>query len=712
MPPKLYLPSFCLLFLLVAVTANAQELPDTLQLEPVEIRATRTKAVESEVPAALMVLEQSQVQELQATVSLDEVLRRVPGVFVSNRYNLSQGERISIRGLGSRAQFGVRSIKVLLDGIPLTFPDGTTQLNNLDLGWIGRMEVLRGPASTLYGNAAGGVIYLQSEVPEPQSLTVEPKFIAGSYGLFKEQLTLKAQRGNTSLLLSADRTDYSGFREFSTSRLYHINSVLRHYLSDRTSLTWVLNLMHAPFMLNPSSLTREDAEERPQMARDFVQQQVAGKRVSQGQSGLTLRTQVGQQGEVSSTLYGIGRDLYNPIPGAVIDLERWSGGWRNVYERPLELPNSTLNLTAGVDIEYQTDQRREYENPGVSEEVLAETPPVGLLDRLEPGRQSLAQRERVLSSGLFSVLSWKWKEKLVLTTGLRYDWYRFTVAGMQQPSAPQNTEFSQLSPSVGVLYHLSEKLKPYVNFSTAFQTPTANEFSNDPSGGAFNTQLRPERLHSIEAGLRKQGRKLRGELTGFYFEVRNQLIPYQLSGQSDITYYRNAGQASNRGLELWLEYAPQPWLALTVSYTYMHYVFDDYVVESDVGRVQLAGNRVPGVPAHNLFMGLRVQHHSGVKADMNVRWVGEYFASDFNGPPPGTAAPVADFINEGYWLADLRLGYEWEWNRGSITLFGGINNLLDIRYNGSITPNAFGNRFFEPAPGRSYYAGVSVPLHL
>ncbi|MEX0966257.1 MAG: TonB-dependent receptor [Bacteroidia bacterium] len=707
-----------ILFLLMAICSTVNlsaqtDVVDTLKLAPAEIRATREEMMANEVPASLSLVNQDEIQLLKPTLALEESLRRVPGVFVSNRHNLSQGERISIRGMGSRAQFGVRSIKMVLDGIPLTFPDGTTQLNNVDPSWIGRMEVLRGPSSTLYGNAAGGVIYMESETPAADEVVLTPRLTAGSYGFYKGQLQLAGNTGKTSYLISADGTNYNGYRDFSEARLYHLNSVVNYRPSNSTRLTFILNMMHAPYMYNPSSLSRQEVGLNRRQARGIVQRQVSGKAVMQGQSGIALKQDFGKWGSLNSTVYGIARELDNPIFGRIIDLSRWSGGTHNVYEKSFATGRrSSLKWLAGFDMEFQADDRQEFENPGITDAELATASLADRMDILEKGPMVLSQRENVNNAGLFSLLKYRYNNRLTLSAGIRQDWFVFKINNETSQLNSPAINFNQLSPSAGALYQFSKGWESFANYSTAFQTPTANEFSNDPQGAGFNQNLLPETVWGFEAGLRKSSGRFKGGLTAFYLKIQNQLIPYQASTQSDVTFYRNAGETSNRGLEGWLAVSPFKMVEFFASYTYMNYLFDNYNVETGSEFVQLAGNKVPGVPAHHLFTGIDYKHPKGLLATLEAQWIGEYFANDFNGPVPGATDPLHNYINEEYFLLDLRLGYKKQFKKFGFTIFGGINNILDAKYNGSVVPNAAGARFFEPAPGRNYYVGVEVPLKI
>ena len=233
------------------------------------VTAVREAAPLDRLPLAVSAVGRDRFAPGEKSLSLAEALRQVPGLHVAERNNPSQGPRLMARGLGARAAFGVRGVKVLLDGVPLTTPDGQTQLGNIDLAAAGRVEVLRGPNSSLYGNAGGGVVSVHTRRPEAAGVRVKPRLVAGSDGLWLRRLTL-AGGGRHSFHLSARQLDLDGYRDHSEARVRGLNAVVRSRLRPAWELVWVLNLYDAPYLLNPSSLNRADARERPRFARGFI----------------------------------------------------------------------------------------------------------------------------------------------------------------------------------------------------------------------------------------------------------------------------------------------------------------------------------------------------------------------------------------------------------------------------------------------------------
>lgn len=690
-------------------------------MEQVEVTATRIARPVLRVPFAVDRLTADDIQRGEAGVTMEEALRSLPGVLVNNRNNASQGDRISLRGIGSRASFGVRGLKLVQDGVPLTTADGQSQLNAVDLTSIGQIEVIRGPSSALYGNAAGGVIQLTTETPPNTPLAAAARILFGSDGLQRWQGKLAGQWQRHRYLININGLKTDGYRDYSGARSTGINTVTSHRLSDRLRLGVVFNYYDAPYQFNPSSLAKAVADTAPASVRINVLRQGASKKLKQGQGGLTLDFR-DDRNQAQVTLFGLGRTLYNPIPGAIIDLGRKAGGFRGVFTRTAQWGKTGLRLSVGTDIEIQADDRHEFENSGIPDSLVGKLKDEAIFAVVKRGASTLDQQENVLGIGGFIDLEANPFENLTLSAGGRFDRSRFTVTDRLLSDITNDSgrrAMGAFSPIVGVSYRPAPYLALYGNFSTAFQTPTTTELSNQPfKEGGFNASLQPERLVGFESGVK--GRlgpyRLSWDIAFFDFRVKDMLIPFQINDPlSDEIYYRNAGQARNLGMEWNVAWSPNRYVATQVSYTGLRFEFRDFKVERTVAGntslVQLKGKRVPGVPPHHIFGGLRLTHPVGLSFETNIQWIAKYFANDFNGPPPGSTAAASTFINSAYSLVDLRFSFQKNVRFFGLEYFVGVNNLFDSRYNGSIVPNAVGDRFFEPAAGRTWFMGFGIPFH-
>ncbi len=666
------------------------------ELQGITVTVTRARQQINRLPYAASVLGLGQIRGFERTVSLDESLLEVPGVFVYNRYNSALGNRISIRGFGSRAQFGVRGIRVIQDGIPLTLPDGQTQLTNLDLGAAARIEVIRGPAASLYGNAAGGVISIQSGEPPFVPIQGRVRLLGGSFGndRFYQKYDVEAA-GRAG---GAGRIDYmghlsyfetDGYRLHSAARSTLFNTRVRYRPDSRSELTAVINYANTPRAENPSSLADSIARVKPDTARDLALSldecpadpgfggcQDLGEESEQGQAGLSYRRRFSSRHELVLSGYGQFRKLSNPIPFTLIDLDRWAGG---VHVEHHYTPGGRVlaALTFGFDLDHQNDDRQEFAR-----------------DEVGLGDIALDQVERVSGLGLFANAGFPITNDLRLAVSARYDLVRFKVEDRlvtsENPDDSGSQTFDQLSPMVGLTYWHAPWLNLYLNVGRSFQTPTTTELTN--IAGGLNEDLQPERATNYEVGAKgSTGGRLSYSLAVFTTNFEDLLIGFEPPGL-DRTVFSNAGSSTYNGIEAALSALVVSDLIATFAYTYSDFTFDDF--QTSAG--DFSGNDVPGIPPHQFHGKLNYIHVSGLSGLVRLTVVDAYHVDNAN-----------ENKNDAFALLDLRLGYDGG-IRWRFTPFLGIDNILDERYNSSVVVNAFGGRFFEPAPGRNVYVGLQV----
>jgi iron complex outermembrane receptor protein len=542
---------------------------DTVEVAEVEVTVTRRDAELREVPYAVTVMDAAEVEAGERRTSLQESLQGVPGVQVFNRRNFSLGDRLVVRGVGSRAQFGVRGVKVIQDGVPLTLPDGQATLTNLDLGAAERIEVVRGSASALYGNAAGGVLRVRTGRFPDAALEARPRVLFGADGLASQEARVGGRLGGVDWSLHATHLETDGFREHASAEIWRANAVARHRFDDGGEWRAVLNVFDSPFAENPSSLAADDARTDPRRARDFIVSQGAGESSSQGQAGLTVERPLGETGRIRATLWGLARDLRNPIPTRIIGLDRRAAGLR--VEADGSLPGPVpLGWTAGVDAELQDDERREWRNLGVEEPG----------DRARAGELLLDQEEEVRFAAPFLRVRAEPVPGLRISAAARLDAYRFRADDrlLADGDDSGSRTLEELSPTVGAAWSPEDTWTLYGNLSTSFETPTTSELSNRPGGGGgFNRDLGPQQLRSLELGARGRvpGLPLRAELALYDVEVTDALLPFQ--GPGEEVFFRNAGQLSRRGIEARAGWQASKSLEMSLSYAYHDFTFDRFI---------------------------------------------------------------------------------------------------------------------------------------
>ncbi|HVO73848.1 MAG TPA: TonB-dependent receptor [Ignavibacteriaceae bacterium] len=691
-----------ILFLIIfTCTLKAQD--SLFIFPPVEITALRPVNNFQ----AFSILKEKDFESAEA-LSLEESFSKVPGIIINDRNNPSLGDKISIRGIGARSSFGVRGIKILADNIPLTFADGQSQTNNIDLYSAERVEILKGPVSSFYGNSAGGVINFQSMIPHTGVLNFSPEFSIGSFGFQKYSFKLSGSFHSHSYLLSFSNLNYSGFRDHSARKSFLLNSVYENRLTAKIRIKAVLNYFNSPYLLNPGSLDKTALDKDRSSVREFNKQQGTGEKSDQFQTGAILYL-IDSGFSWETTLYFIKRNVLNPIPGTIIDLKRSAGGLRSFASKIFAGDNFHIGLNAGIDIEFQDDLRKEFENNGLP---AVDLKPAEIFENLNYGAKLIDQKENVFSAAPFFSTEFVLDKTQGFLGGIRFDSYLFKVNDPYKNNSGRRN-MSKFSPFAGIFFKPSVNSKIYFNYSTSFQTPTTSELSNRPDAeGGFNPDLKPESIYQVELGNELFINELNSSIyaSAYYLNFSSLIVPYQVQN-SEETYFRNAGKAENKGIEVMIESVISEDVKVDLSYSLMNFKYKDYIVEAAVNNYfQLEGNKVPGIPMQSFYFRVEFESQLGLDASVNFNWYDKYFANDFNGPPPGSSSPKENFINKDYLKTDLKLGYNFKLPLFKLEVFLGINNLFDMKYNGSVVQNAAGERFFEPAPGRNWYSGVHVDI--
>jgi iron complex outermembrane receptor protein len=648
------------------------------------VTATRAGLPLAAVPQAVSVVGPEDLEFSQRKVSAAEALQGIPGIFVADRHNFSQAAGLQLRVRAPLGGFGLNGLQLYQDGIPLTVADGTTEATNLDLGSAGYAEIVRGPSSVLYGNSAGGAISFNTVPPVGTPFRLEPDVQFGSFGYQRQQVKASGTVGSIAYVANLNRLKTDGFRMNSAAETRRGNVVVRAELSPSTELRGVFNLFDMPFAESPSTLDEQTARNDPTSVRALAFTQGWGESSTQGQGGLTVEHRFARGQVLRASGWGLWRNVWNPIPFRIIDLGREAAGFRSEYAGRAELGAMPIEWTSGFDVSYQRDDRNEFANAGV--------PPGGGDTR--PGDLLLDQLEEVLSLAPFLQVRLELQPRWHLTAGVRYDHYDFNADDRFLSDGDQSggRSMSATSPMLGINFSATDTLGLYANFATAYQTPRTVELSNRPTGeGGFNQDLGPADLRSFEVGARGSVGKLRYELAGYLSTLDDALISFQRPDEQ--IFYRNAGKSKRNGAEVMLEWRPSSRARLRAAYTYQDFVLDRFVTAA----ADFSGNREPGTAPHQLFLGGSYATDFGLRSTAQFRWIDAY--------PVNNANTVS---NWSYQVLDLRVGLDRRWGRVNVRPYFGIDNVFNERYNASTVINAVGNRFFEPAPDRAFYAGISI----
>lgn len=676
-----------------AMAAVAQsQAPETA---PVVVTGTRLGVSVMETPASVDVVEGSAMRRGQPGINLSEGLGGVPGLQVQNRQNYAQDLQISSRGFGARSTFGVRGVRLYVDGIPATMPDGQGQTSNIDIGSLDRVEVLRGPFSALYGNSSGGVIlaYTEDGAAPP---SVSASVWGGSFGTWRYGAKASGAEGAVDYVLDLSRMTTDGFRDRSAARKNLGNAKLGVQLDDASRLTIVANSVDLKAQ-DPLGLTYAQFQDDPRSA-DLASQYDTRKTVRQTQGGLVYERHVDGANTLRVMLYYGQRDTtqFQAIPpaaqaaptqaGGVIDLTRRYGGADLRWTSELEMAGRPLTLVGGFAYDTMRETRRGYQNftgTGSSQQLGVQ----GALRRDETNT--------VYNADPYVQASWRVAPQWTLDAGLRYSTVDFDsrdhyiVPGNGDDSG--SARYRRALPVAAIGYEPAAGTRLYASYGRGFETPTLNEISYRPGGlPGLNFGLAPALSTHVEAGVKT--RVGDGLLTAAVFQVSTDDEIVSAGSSGGRTTFRNAGRTRRDGLELgWSTRFAGQWRA-QLAYTWLDARYRD-----DAGGGIRAGNRIPGIARQSAFASLGWAPPQGWQAAIEGRYLSQLYADDAN-----------DAATPGYAVAALSAGYIKQIGAWELNAYARVDNLFDRHYAGSVIVNESNGRYYEPAPRRSVGMGLGV----
>lgn len=669
---------------------EAQRPDSARRLAELTVSVTRTTEGIRQLGASVAILDSAALRRGRLSTGLDEALAFVPGVITGNRWNYSVDQRLVIRGFGARANFGVRGIKVILDGVPQTLPDGQSTLTNLDLALIDRAEVLRGAASALYGNAAGGVLTFKSRVVPSAPWHVEARGEAGSFGSSKAQMVAAARSGRLGATLAASRFATNGFRQHSAAEQRRLSVATDWFADGSTTLSFRFATADDPRAENPGALTANELVVRRDSAAGANILRGADKRVTQTQGSIGIQ-HAGKGWRLEATTWGLRRNLDNPLaappPAPVTSTSGiWVGIDRQVWGARAA---ATINLgdgrlTTGLDVQTLRDDRQ-------NQRAVAGIP---------TGTYLLRQRERVTEVGPFAQLVWPVQHRVTLRAGMRRDATRFSVDDqfLGDGDATGRRTLASWSGNAGASVQWTPHLTSWTSIATTFETPTTTELANRPAGdGGFNPELDPQRSVSQELGVRGEVRRLRFELTVYRTATTDAIVAWREVGGR--TYFRNAGSTRTTGAEVSGQLQLAGGLSLLGTWTWTHAIFTDYQVRDGAITENFDGRYLAGLPPHVVRLGLRGSIGRGFVIDIDHATTAAQFADDRN---------TVRVEGWGAGVTGTRLSWYGTLGGRSAAPFLAITNAFDKKYVGSVTLNGVNGRVFEPAAGRAIYVGLTI----
>jgi iron complex outermembrane receptor protein len=663
----------------------------TTTLAPVRVTVTRdVERSALDLPYSVSRLSLDSTRTGARRGSLTDLLITVPGLVVSNRHNPTQDPRVSVRGFGARSAFGIRGLRVVRDGVPLTLADGQAAVDFVDLETVGSAEVMRGAAGALYGNASGGVVALRTASYPESGLSGRFRTtwnedasrysggLAGASGPWAWQGTLTHNTADGP-------RDYARFR--STSALGDAQRRVGA-TTVRAQVTWY----DSPLAENPGAVTAAELATVPFVADSQNIRKRASKSVNQQLLAL-IADRAWDGGSASLSVFGGLRELYNPQAFAIVGFDRRTLGLTARVQQSGLLGSQTWQLAVGTDLQSQRDDRRNFVNcAGLSgtQRPVSQCPTAS-----DEGVETIHQLEKVAAAGVF-VRGELSRERASLIATVRGDRTDFTVRDRRVTTIPGGSELSlgmgAVSPMLGITVRARDGLSLYANVASSFETPTTTELANQPDGqGGLNRELKPQHGLTMEAGAKgRLGGRVLYDVSVFDIATTDELIPFEIPNSGGRRYFRNAGETSRRGLEVGVTAAIGA-VDVGASVARLVYEYERFTV----GTTVLDGKRVPGVSPTTAsafatarrswgFLTVEAQQASRAAADdANVNY-----------------AP-------GWVVWGVRAGVTGARTRGVEPVIG-VENAFDRTYAANVVANATRGRFFEPGAGRRVYVAVAV----
>ena len=647
-----------------------------LDLNEVIVNSSKIPSRLSDIPLSVNVLDTALNVNILQQNSLKEYINRIPGVFTLNANNFAQDLRISIRGFGARSAFGIRGIKLIVDGIPETTPDGQGQLDNLNLGIIERVEVIRGPSASLYGNASGGVIKINS-ISNFENNFVNLKSTYGSYGMQNYQGSFGLKRLNSEALVHLNKISSNGYRDRSGIEQTNFLSRLRLNTKSIGVFSGSLSYTDSPYAADPGGLTDEERNNNRSQARARNIDYDTYESINHFKSSLQWELKNSEKISWNASTFYSKRNFYGKLPfefGGIVDLDRdfWGGNFNFKLSSINEKVSNTLLL--GLDLGFQKDRRKRFKNiKGVQGEI------------------TLNQIESFENRSFYLIDHLKYKKALI-TIGLRWD--NNTLA---TDKTDYSIELYKLNPSIGINMSVSKNKNIWVSFSSSFETPTLSELSSNPYGDSgLNPQLIAQKALNFEFGYRSKMKNKYFEMVAFYIPTDDEITPYEIEQFPGRTFYRNAGKTSRKGIEIIFNHNISKKINFDNSYTFSDFKFREFTS----GGNNLNDNYLPGIPKNIFNSNISYKTENGLIFLTELIYNDKIYSSNNN-----------DIFEKTYWLSNFKISKKINNKNLFWDIYFGLNNIFNTYYSDNIRLNAFGGRFFEPAPLRNFYLGLNLKVN-
>ena len=652
---------FPYIFILFQINVFAVQ-SDTLNLDAAILKSVFINEVNPALSISEISYDENEIQQ----VNFQDAIDFSAGLWITNSENQAQDNRMAIRGFGARSAFGIRGLKIILDGVPLTTPDGQSQVDNIPFQLIENVEIMKSLSSTRYGNASGGVVSINTFSNLTDKYIVEAGY--GSYGYKNINGTYSTSSEKSSTILNISQAESDGYRDHSS---YLNKSLFFKHARKFQNMNLKLNLLYfdSPYAFDPGGLNIESVEENRSQARDRNVLYNSQESIKQIQTGVVLDWDT-KLGEINSNVYYSNRDFVGLLPftnGGYVDLNRDFSG----VDICIKDKSQNFEWIVGTSIQDQKDNRKRFEN-----------------NEGEKGAITLDQIESFKSYGAFALASYN-RQNYSIQTGIRFDLHEITLddnIGIDQQYVDYSKSLKAFSPNVGFIYNLNKNDEVYINFGKSYETPSLSELSANPSGEGFNGDLTPMTSSGFDLGFRKKSQNLSYSLIAFYIDTKDEIVRYELEGFEGMNFYRNLGTSKRVGAEFEASYNLGKSGLLNASYTQAKYEFENQGVSGDLA----------GIPKSN-FAFEWLYGKKNLKLKLDLKYVNSLYADDTN-----------EVKVPSYLLSNIAMKNKFSFRDFSLDIGLHVRNLFDEKYYDNIRTNAFGNRFYEPASLRSFILSIKA----
>jgi iron complex outermembrane receptor protein len=656
---------------------EVQLAPTLLFTEEVFVTASRSSEPVKKLTQGAGIIDASQIA-LTKTLGLNEVLNEIPGVKAESQAETEQA-RISMRGRGVRTAFGVRGIKILVDGIPESDGSGETpDLTGIDLGFADRIEVVKGPMSSQYGASASGVVNIMS-VLDSQSPVLIPDVRFGSFDFVKTQVRAEGSLKPVDYLLNAARTTKAGHREHSRLLDYRVSSKFQFDLGSDSLLSIFARGSHNDSEL-PGPLSQEEFDENPKQASPIYAAFDSRSIIDRFLVGASFDKRFSSARTLSAKFFGRSLDFELPVPFVVLDGERDTFGGSLRFSFNSATGGVSHGLALGTDVQSHNEARKDYENQGGTKGSTL-------------FRDEMRDVDNV---SLYLLDEIDLSDRLNFNLGANYSQVHYAVDDFVLVDGSDDSgakTFKQVTFLVGGAYELHSRLSVYASVSTGFEPPTISEIGRDPQGGGgFNQTLDPQRSTSLEAGgLWMVTPFVSANVAVFRMDIMDEIVPTGTGFPQEV--FANAAETEHNGVEIGVGMNLPMGVSANLAYTYSDFYFREYVREGE----DFAGNEIPGIPKNRLGATFQYMAPAGFYTGIRADWVGAFYADDGN---------VVQ--NPEYFVAHWFVGGERLFGRARLNGMFGIDNLFDERYAEYVVINDRFGSFFYPSPERNYFGRLAL----